>query len=87
VDDEKPAILSGSPSFQEASQLKFVGMSKRDPETVKRKSATAEQRLHTACAFYSKRYDQGRLFLHEHPWGADSWQDEEVLEIECRLGV
>ena len=87
VDMEKPTLLTGSPPCEAFSSLRWIGMSKRDPEEVKRQREKAEERLHTACSFYRRQYDEGRLFLHEHPDKADSWHDAEIVELSQRPGV
>ena len=61
----------------------------------------AEARLHLrfAVELYKAQMDEGRLFVHEHPWGAKSWLEEEIMELiqkpevilvkgdQCRFGL
>ena len=82
-----PVFLTGSPPCEAFSQLRHIGMAKRDPEQFKLQRETAERRLHIACRAYRRQYDAGRLFLHEHPDGADSWCDNEVKALEQLPGV
>ena len=43
----------------------------------------AEGRLHLrfVTSLYRKQLEGGRQFLHEHPAGALSWQDETMVEL------
>ena len=44
-------------------------------------------RLRTSIGFYRKQLSEGRLFLHEHPNGADSWDDQEMVDLQMEEGV
>ena len=84
---DQPVLLTGSPPCEAFSQLRHIGMAKRDPEQVRLQRETAERRLRIACRAYKRQYDARRLFLQEHPDGADSWDDSEVKALEQLLGV
>ena len=84
---DKPVLLTGSPPCEACSQLRHIGQAKRDPDQVRLQRETAERRLHVACKAYRKQYDDGRLFLHEHPDGVDSWSDNKMKTWESLPGV
>ena len=46
-----------------------------------------EHHLHTAIRFYRRQYNEGRIFLHKHPQGADSWNDYEMQKLQALPGV
>jgi len=64
-----------------------LNRAKRSPGETKQQRDIAERRLHVACRAYKRQYDCGRLFLHEHPHGADSWTDEEMEALAKLPGV
>ena len=39
------------------------------------------------CDLYQRQIDAGRLFLHEHPAYADSWEEKCVKDIMVAPGV
>ena len=87
LDFERPALLVGSPPCDPFSVLRRIGAHREDPERRARRRAIGERHLHTSVRFYRKQHEEGRYFLHEHPDGADSWHDPEVLALQSLPGV
>ena len=81
IDEEEPELVTGSPPCEAFSQLLHLSKSKRDPAVVQNRLNVGRSRLRTAIGVYRKQYEAGRLFLHEHPHGASSWQDEEMVDL------
>ena len=81
VDKEKPLFLSGSPPCDASSSLQNITAATRDPVEAQEKTAVGTRRLRTAVHFYKKQHRAGRVFLHEHPNNAKSWEDEEVKDL------
>ena len=57
-----------------------------NPEDAQRKWAEAVAHLELAIELYGMQMDAGRLFLHEHPVGATSWQVEAMQKFMARDG-
>ena len=87
VDFEKPTLLTGSPPCGPFSVLRRLSDYKRDPKVVADERAWGRRHLRTSIRFYRGQYDAGRYFLHEHPDGADSWQDPEMKALQALPGV
>ena len=87
IKSQRPALLVGSPKCTAFSQLMSLNRNNMDP--VKLKALEAECVLHLTwvCKLYRMQYDSGRFFLHEHPWGAHSWQLDCVDRISKLSGV
>ena len=74
----RPYLLVGSPECKAFSALQTLN--KRDAkyyETL----AKCTAHLELVCQMYKFQHSQGRLFMHEHPWGASSWHLKCVQEI------
>ena len=39
----------------------------------------AMMHLDFVCSLFRLQHDAGRYFVHEHPQGAGSWQDEAII--------
>jgi len=87
VDFEQPTLLSAGPPCETFSTLRRLSDHKRPPEKVQEEKRIGRQHLRTSIKFYRKQYDAGRYFLHEHPFSATSWQDEEMVALQRLPGV
>ena len=87
LDEQEPALLTGSPPCETFSQLRNISRAKRDPVKVAAEEAAGRHHLHTSIYFYRKQVKAGRIFLHEHPKGASSWKDEEMQKLMAEDGV
>ena len=71
IEEEKPLLLIGSPMFTAFSQLQRMGA--RDHHSAE-KMRKAVNHMKFVTKMYEKQMQAGRLFLHEHPASASSWQ-------------
>ena len=81
IDAEEPRLLTGGPPCEAFSRLQALNQKRVSPEVRKKRREQGEQHLHLSIKMYRKQMEKGRYFLHEHPWSADSWYDEEVKAL------
>ena len=82
---EKPMFLVGSPMCTHFCSWQALNDVRREPEEVRRERVRAMVRMELMCEMYREQADAGRCFLHEHPAGATSWNEEcveQVMELE-----
>ena len=87
IEDEDPYLLTGSPPCEAFSRLLHISRRRRDPEAVAEQKRVGRHRLQVAIGCYRSQMKRGRLFLHEHPDGADSWQEAEMVALLEEPGV
>ena len=86
IDEEDPMVLIGSPPCTIFTSLRKMSNNKRDPKTVEAEEREGKHHLKVACDCYKKQIMKGRLFLHEHPEGASSWNEDCIKEIRALHG-
>ena len=80
----RPYLLVGSPDCAPWSQLMGFGTgAATQPERMEK----ARRHLNISCQMYNRQFDEGRHFLHEHPHGARSWQEQCIIDLTARDGV
>ena len=78
----RPTWLIGSPPCTSFSKLNTnMNFPKMDPAVVAEKVAQGRRHLRFVLSLYKLQLDGGRHFLHEHPAGAQSWQDDWMLRL------
>ena len=82
----KPRLVIGSPMCRMFSSLQNLTKNKRRPEWEER-FVEAKAHLKFMMEVYEEQWKHGRLFLHEHPAGATSWDLEEVKKLEEKTGA
>ena len=87
VEEEEPYLLTGGPPCEAFSRLQGINKNRVPPEIRKQRREKGEKHLHLSIEMYRKQLKAGRYFLHEHPWSADSWFDEEVQKLSKEPGV
>jgi hypothetical protein len=87
VRTEKPAMLIGSPMCTAWCTWQFLNAVKRPRGVVAQELERARRHLKFVISLYREQMDGGRMFLHEHPAGATSWQEEMVVELMSAAGV
>ena len=87
LDYERPYLLTGGPPCEAFSMLQALSKDKRPEEETARRLEVGLRHLHTAVRIYRRQYEEGRVFLHEHPAGATSWDDSEVIALQKLPGV
>ena len=70
----KPKLLIGSPMCRMFSSLMNLNWDKMTPQEASRAWQEALMHLNFAIELYNEQMNSGRLFLHEHPLHATSWQ-------------
>ena len=82
--EAKPYLLLGSPECKAFSTMQI--MNKSNPayaETHRR----GMKHLKLVCEMYQHQIENGRLFIHEHPWYATSWGVGAMKTITKQKGV
>ena len=92
IEEEDPYFVIGSPMCCPFSVLQALNAGKRDPEKARALWDAGIAHLSFVLQVYRRQIEQGKKFLHEHPWGASSWKLEQVQallslpEVELRRG-
>ena len=82
-----PLFVIGSPPCTAFSRLQALSRAKRDPAVVASELESARVHLRFCMRLYKMQVLAGRFFVHEHPHGADSWQEDSVMEVLAMRGV
>ena len=82
---DDPMLLTGSPCCDQFSALQNLRKEVTEERLARR--AEGRKKLKTACEFYKEQVRRKRYFLHEHPWGASSWNEKCVKEVQALPGV
>ena len=83
----KPKLLIGSPACTFFSVLMRWNWDRMDPVDAKAKWQEALLHMELAIELYNLQMDEGRLFLHEHPRDACSWELPSMKKLMKRPGV
>ena len=78
---DKPLVLVGSPMCTAFCRLQAINFAKMDPDRVRAILARARMHLNFVCSLYEEQVKGGRLFLHEHPAAATSWEEPAVRRV------
>ena len=84
---DRPLLLVGSPVCTAFSQIMALNWDKMAPEERGKMIHEGVEHLKFVCSMYKWQHRDGRLFLHEHPWGAWSWKLECVQDLLNSCGV
>jgi len=85
--EEKPMFLVGTPMCTRWCSWQHINDAKRDPVEVRRELVQAQVHLAFMCELYQEQHDAGRYFLHEHPAGSGSWNEDCVKQVMQLPGV
>ena len=77
----KPRLLIGSPMCRYFSRLMTMNWQRMDPDDARRKWNTAVSHIIFCVELYKLQLEAGRLFLHEHPHGASSWDLKVMMDL------
>ena len=72
---QKPDLLVGSPMCTLYSAWQRLNKNK-DIRAYRKRLKDARAHMEFVCELYLEQIRAGRLFLHEHPEGASSWDEE-----------
>ena len=86
VKDNAPFVLIGSPPCTYFSMLQELNIAtnKHMPgwlQNFEAEREKAKQHVNFCCPLYRYQIDQGRRFVHEHPWSARSWALPSIQEL------
>ena len=86
IKEERPLFVIGSPPCTMLSKLQAMNPAVRgeDPEAAEKfrqELGKARKHVEFCCIIYKMQLAGGRHFLHEHPWGARSWDMKCIQEL------
>ena len=97
---DRPFLVVGSPCCRDYCLMQVnLNHPKMSPEERRRRLIEREVMLRFAVEIYAMQLAAGRHFLHEHPRGAESWQEPflrdlmahpavgEAIADQCRYGL
>ena len=85
---EKPDLLVGSPECTDFRPRQRLNKAKAaNPEEYVEARRRGVRHLEFVCKLYKLQHEAGRLFLHEHPRQADSWEEACILRVLTLPGV
>lgn len=87
IEKQKPQTLVISPPCGPFSQLQRLCKDKGDTQEKQRKLTEARVLLGFAMELCRLQHQAGRIFIFEHPLGADSWKEEDVEQVRQLSGV
>ena len=87
VRTQKPWLLVGCPPCTWYSQMMRRNWHKMDEEEKRRRTLEANLHLLFCLELYREQMEGGRLFLHEHPDSAWSWEHPEMIDLAREEGV
>ena len=87
VKSKKALLLIGSPMCAAFSQLQNINFGRMSPIDVERVKKHGTKHLEFCAELYRIQYDNGLYFLHEHPFGASSWNNEKIQKLLSLTGV
>ena len=87
LEARRPLLLIGSPMCTMFSRLMQLNKKHFTEEQWRKKMQEAESHLRFAFELYQWQQDEGRLWLHEHPLGASSWNLDFVKSFLEKPGV
>ena len=84
---EQPYLITSSPPCSTFSPLRRLSNFKRNQVEVEAEELLGRARLQKAMKCCKQQDEQGGVFVHEHPKGASSWLEPEVVEVKNMPGV
>ena len=85
--ETEPDLVVGSPLCRDYSPWQRLNVAKSsEPEKFAERKKESDEHLKFVTEVYNLQYYAGRLFLHEHPAGASSWDEQCVKEVLAQLG-
>ena len=71
----KPWLLTGGPPCTNCSVMQNMNWGKMTPEEKEGRKIEAKLHIDFCAQLFRIQHEEGRLFLHEHPDRATSWND------------
>ena len=82
-----PFFVTLSPPCTMYSRMQNLNLGKMNPEVKRQRFADAHCCLDFAMLLAARQVRRSRMFCHEHPSGAPSWQRPPVVELSQAPGV
>ena len=82
----RPELIIGSPVCTMSSSLQRLSKFERREDWFDR-FEEAKSHIKFVVSLYEQQWREGRMFVHERPAGATSWDLEEMREFERKTGV
>ena len=82
IEETKPWILIGGPPCTDFSVMQRMNWAKMSPGEKRKRHLEARVHLEFCTKLYAIQHEAGRLFLHEHPHGATSWQEPSMMNLK-----
>eukprot|EP00435_Cladocopium_sp_Y103_P017560 s3853_g4.t1 len=77
----------GCPPCGPYSQLQKLNQDKVGAVVMAEKRREAREHLEFCCSLYKRQAERGKIFTHEHPHVAESWEEECIEEVAQLPGV
>ena len=77
----------GVPCARHSAQLDHINYSRMDLEEVMRRMQHGRRHQEFCVKLYHIQHEVGRYFLHEHPAGASSWEENCTKKLMNMRGV
>ena len=87
IDQVRPGMVVGSPPCTWFSQIMRLNWPKIPRWKRRQMMAEARAHLEFSCKVYQAQYRAGRVFIHEHPSSASSWEEESITKLMKLPGI
>ena len=87
VRSKKALLLIGSPMCSAFSQIQGINFCRMSPTEIEKVLNYGRTHLEFCAKLYKLQHENGLYFLHEHPYGAKSWQEKCITELLALEGV
>ena len=84
IKGKEAMLVVGSPMCKAFSQIQTMNKNKMGAEKWDQLQKEGRRHLEFCMELYTIQDVQGRYFLHEHPWGATSWNETKTKELMLR---
>ena len=86
-EEEDPEALIGSPPCTVYSILRRLSDHKRDPDVVRKEREEGRHHIGVSVRAYARQMRKGKVFLHEAPKEAGSWEEPDMVWLAAQPGV
>ena len=84
---DEPLLLIGSPTCIAFSVMNRVSYARMSQEEVNHRMEYGRKHLRSGAKLYAIQWRAGRYFLHEHPEGASSWEEQCIKSLLAKEDV
>ena len=87
VTEKKALLVIGSPMCSAFSQIQGLNFARMTPDEVEKVIIYGKRHLEFCTELYKIQHSNGLYFLHEHPYGASSWNNDKIKELLYTPGI